>query len=945
MESIRRLPLVLALTLALPCTAQTLTVGGLRAPGEILTNAEGVYTVVAQNDFDAAFLEGWAQAQNRFFQMDFTRRSASGTVAALVGPAGLSSDVQLRTLGLRRAAWETYARLSTDSRGWLQAYADGVNAWLAQATLPPEYGALELTRADPWTPVDSVVIGKALAFQLSFDLDIQRTLEVAAYQSAGAAAGFNGLALYFEDVSRFAPPDDRVSVPGFTPAGGALDKAHGAKRSWESIEVPDEEVLALARDWLGKVQDVPLIRQALERSQTIVGSNAWAVSGINSATGFPLIANDPHLSLGLPSVFMEGHVYSNDARFSTPQNVTGVVVPGVPGVIQGCTDRLCWGSTVNPLDVTDTFQEQLILNSYGVPVATVYQGVREPTVQVFQSYFVNQVGDGVANNVVRNNSIGYTNGGLTILVPRRNYGPILSTSGTTGLSVGYAGWGATFELESFRQINRATNLDQFRRALQFFDVGSQNFVYADVDGDIAYFTSGEMPIREDLQDLQTVDGNPPWLIRDGTGTRRNEWLSPRNPQQFQALPFEVLPFSEMPKLVNPAAGYVANGNNDPIGVTLDNNPLNQLRPAGGLYYLDISYNAYRQGRIDRELQQMVAAGNVTVGDFMALQGNNQMLDAELVLPHLLGAFSNATGPSAWGPLADLASNARVAEAIDRLAGWDFSTPTGIRAGFDPGDNPLNLPEPSAEEVNASVAATIWAIWRAQAVRSIIDARLQALGLGAALPGARQAYDGLKNLLDQFDERGGVGVSGVMFFQAIGAPNAAAARDFMLLKALADGLDRLASDEFAPAFAGSQNLSDYRWGQLHRITFAHPLGSPLSIPGDSSALYGFSNLGPGLPGISRAGGYDVVDASGHSARSNTLNSFTFAAGASRRMVAEMNADGVRMFQIIPGGQSGVFGSPFYVNQLGRWLTNGYKQVPISIESATAASVQEIRFVPR
>ena len=116
--------------------------------------------------------------------------------------------------------------------------------------------------------------------------------------------------------------------------------------------------------------------------------------------------------------------------------------------------------------------------------------------------------------------------------------------------------------------------------LEFFDVGSQNWAYTDRAGNIAYFTSAEMPLREDLQTLNQPDGTPPFLLRDGTGQLQNEWLPVQNPQPGQALPYEILPFAEMPQVVNPASGYILNANNDPVGTTLDNNPLNQVRPGG-----------------------------------------------------------------------------------------------------------------------------------------------------------------------------------------------------------------------------------------------------------------------------------------------------------------------------------------------------------------------------
>jgi len=219
-----RLGLVCSIAIACaaaPAFADTIVAPALSAPGKITYDSAGMPTIQASNDNDAAFLQGYAHAQYRFFQMDLTRRAVSGNLAALVGASQLANDVQARTLGLRRAAEKTWIALSDDMRGWLTAYAAGVNFWLASHALPPEYGALDLAHADPWTPVDSIAVGKGLAFQLSFDLDIDATIKLGAYQASGKAAGYDGVALFFGDVRRAAPPDDRVTVPGFQPGAAA----------------------------------------------------------------------------------------------------------------------------------------------------------------------------------------------------------------------------------------------------------------------------------------------------------------------------------------------------------------------------------------------------------------------------------------------------------------------------------------------------------------------------------------------------------------------------------------------------------------------------------------------------------------------------------------------------------------------------------------------------
>src|SRR5688572_14490848 len=627
--------LALALGFAFGGTAaaQSITAPGLRAPGSITYDAEGVPVIQAANDYDAAYLLGYAHARDRFFQMDFNRRGASGTVAELVGPAGLANDVQIRTLGLQRAANATWQAMSDDTRGWLKSYADGVNFWLDNNALPPEYGALEITRAAPWSPVDSIVIGKALAFQLSFDLDIDFTLRLGAYQAAGAAGNFNGTALFFEDTHRSQPPDGRVSIPDFRPGGLAETDA----KSLAAVPPVGAETMDLAQAYRDRVADHPLIGPTLRRREERGASNWWMISGTRTASGKPLLANDPHLALATPAIFMEAHIVSTEQKDGAAMNVVGSSVPGTPAVILGCTERQCWGLTTNPLDVTDTYTERFVLNTFGLPTHTIYQGRMEPVQFILQQFYVNQL-DGQADNLRRDNSIGYLNGAATIIVPRRNNGPVLQISGDTGLSAQYTGWGPTFELEALRRVNRAQNLDQFRSALTFFDVGSQNFAYADIDGNIAYFTTAEMPLREDLQ-ANAVDGAPPYIIRDGSGTRRNEWVARSGAGiPNQATPFQVLPPAEMPFVVNPAQGYIANANNDPIGTTLDNNPLNQVRPGGGLYYLNVGYSAYRMGRIDRLIRAKLDANQtVTEADMRAWQANNQLLDAELVYPYLIAA--------------------------------------------------------------------------------------------------------------------------------------------------------------------------------------------------------------------------------------------------------------------------------------------------------------------
>jgi penicillin amidase len=934
--------------------AQTLTAPGLSAPAKISYDAHGMPTLQASNDNDAAFLQGYAHAQYRFFEMDLTRRQVSGTLAALVGPSQLANDVQSRTLGLRRAAERSWAAMSDDARGWLAAYAAGVNYWLASNPLPPEYGALDLTQADAWTPVDSLAVGKGLAFSLSFDLDIDATIQLGAYQQAGAAAGFDGNALFFGDLHRSAPADDRVTIPGFMPAPNAKQGAVAPKGAGTlAAGHIDAATLKLARDYRASLSGNPLLAKALAGRDTPVGSNEWVVSGALTASGKPILSNDPHLSLALPPVFTEQHVLSTDSRYGTPLDVTGVTVPGAPGVIQGCNQTICWGTTTNSLDVTDVFQETLKFDSLGLPVAIVHDGADEDLQWIFQSYYVNQL-DGTPDHVERDNTIGYANGGLTLVVPRRNNGPIVQIDAASGkgLSIAYTGWGATQEIEAFRRIDRASNLDAFRDALTYFDFGSQNFAYADTSGNIAYFTSAEAPVRTDLQTEGAPGGGiPPWLIRDGSGALKHDWMPLQHAQANQATPYEILPPEEMPFVINPQSGYFANANNDPIGFSLDNDPLNTQRPGGGVYYLDWGgASSFRMGRIDRVINAFKDSGHkITPADMQGLQANTQALDAELVLPYLLTAYDDATSDGAWPALAALAADARVSEAIARLRAWDYSTPTGIQQGYDPGDNPLALPVPSQAESDASVAATLWAMWRSYALRDTIDATLVKVGLQDHLPGAGNAFTDFKFMLDNFAALQGKGAAGLPFLAPdsvlAGAPDAASARDYTLLASLGEALNQLASSDLAPAFAESTNIGDYHWGRLHRIVFDHPLGGPFSIPGQDGAAspYGYTDLAEGLPGIARGGAWETVNVGSYDLRASGVNDFMFGSGSARRFVGEM-ASTISANEVIPGGNDAVIGSPFYADQLPLWLTNQYHVLPIPAAAAISQSQSTLNFVP-
>jgi penicillin amidase len=383
----------------------------------------------------------------------------------------------------------------------------------------------------------------------------------------------------------------------------------------------------------------------------------------------------------------------------------------------------------------------------------------------------------------------------------------------------------------------------------------------------------------------------------------------------------------MPHIINPPAGFFVNANNDPAGVTLGNNPIGRLRPGGGIYYLGYTFDAgFRSGRITELIREKLKNGKISFRDVQKIQADVALHDAEFFASFITQALDNARARSGQNSqLAGLANDPAIVEAVGRLRAWDFTTPTGIPEGFDGGDVGAPPFARSGSEIANSVAATLYNVWRSQFISETLGATLGQVGLGPAesqLPS--QTYlKALRHLLENFSTAHGVGTSGLNFFQVPGVTDAGDRRDIIILQSLKDALTLLASPAFNAAFGGSTNQNDYRWGKLHRITFSHILGSPFSIPPAGGA---FPQPLAGLPGIPTDGGYQTVDAASFSVTANTVSGFTFSSGPSQRFVGEGRHEGMRGVSSLPGGISGVLGSPFYVNLLPQWLTNhAYRQL--------------------
>jgi penicillin amidase len=359
-------------------------------------------------------------------------------------------------------------------------------------------------------------------------------------------------------------------------------------------------------------------------------------------------------------------------------------------------------------------------------------------------------------------------------------------------------------------------------------------------------------------------------VRDGTGSAGHEWVALQGErEEGHSIPFAILPMSEMPQTINPPSGFIVSANNDPVGVTVDNDPLNQKRRgSNAIYYLDWNYDiGFRAGRITELIKQKVAKGEkLSVEDMMRIQSDTVSLIARRLTPFVLEALKNAQAADAPDELKELLKDPRIVEAVEQyLAKWSLATPTGIPEGFDADDSvssdgkSFTLNTPSEAEITDSVATTIFNVWLSVLIQRVIDDTLDRLDKTMPKPSGFFAVKAIINLLEKFPKKHGKGESDVEFFDVPDlflSPEEE--RDWLILKSLQEALDLLKGDAFARAFNKSEKLSDYRWGKLHRIIFRnalHPQTNKFSIP---PAVYSQPKYADGLPVDGTLAAVDVAN---------------------------------------------------------------------------------------
>ena len=602
-----------------PQTSGELTVSGLTGTVDVLRDERGIPHLYADTPEDLFFAQGYVHAQDRFYEMDFRRHITSGRLSEMFGTSQVETDTFLRVSGWYRVAEKEIPLLSADTRRNLDSYTKGVNAYLADhsgAAVSLEYAVLALSNRsytiEPWTSVDSVAWLKAMAWDLRGNMqeEIERSIESSIVGQARTAQLF--------------PPYPYLRHRAIVEQGAVVDGVwqQDASRSQTQVasKLPSTPVDALPA-LLRTRTAVAAADSVLGPNGPGIGSNSWVVSGDKTASGKPLLANDPHLAPMMPSIWYQMGLHCRTVSAQCPYDVAGYTFSGTPGVIIGHNQTVGWGFTNLGPDVTDLYLEKVVGDTYLVGTTVKPITKRTEVIKVAG-------GDDV-----------------TVTVRETEHGPLVSDASDELTTVGQdapAGVAAPAKgdgyavalrwtaltpsrtADAINDLDTALTWGQFRKAASEFTVPAQNMIFASTDGTIGYQTPGQIPIRQGYDGTYPAHGWDP----------KQTWSG-------------FIPFDALPNVKNPSDGWVVTANNASV-----------YRDYPYFITGDWAYGARSQRITDLVKLATSGTGRMTADQMRAIQFDTWNENAAFLVPRLKDA--KVTGATA--------------DALKTLAAWDFTQP-------------------------------------------------------------------------------------------------------------------------------------------------------------------------------------------------------------------------------------------------------------------------------
>jgi penicillin amidase len=880
---------------------QVINIPNLTAPVTVQYDAQDIPHIRCAATIDCIAVQGYIQARDRFFPMDFLRHVARSKLSELIGADGLEQDVQLRTLFTTRAGHriedDLAAAQDPATKALLTAFAGGVNAYLAElrflpnARLPGEYTQLPfpLTPEDieDWTIEDTLALSRLQQFQLSESLSAESASGQFALVYAPRPPGDDSAPLADQGkmdawIRAAAPPTEQAhtldeKTPLQQPGALATGRLPGVDLSpWKGVL---DATAARASS----------LRAFLLPTDGSFGSNNWVVSADKSATGFAMVANDPHLALQFPPLFHLSVLTSTNP--SDNLDLAGGAFPGIPGALVGRGAHVSWGVTVVGYDVTDLYVEQFLpqANCPGGasgPPCVLFNDAPVSTLPVPQTFRV-RVGPGSSG--LRDVP------DVVLIVP--HHGPIIQApdDNRKAVSVRWTGHeGNTQDVRAFLGLGTAIDVDDAIMALKDFAIGAQNFVLADDKGNIAYDPHALVPVRKFADTRVVVDPEkpiPPWFPLPGDGTA--EWGD--GTSDCAAATLTPVPAScwiadaELPQGKNPAKGYFFTANADPTSpsVSDDNDPLKHPP------YLSFSWSdssGFRATQIEQMIEARLAGGGkLSLADMEAIQSDHVSRPG-MVFTALIAQLPPPTAGSppelaiAKGVLDQWAAN-----------GWDC--PTGLQ-GIDPRSSTV---DPTLKVVQNSAGCFLFHAFLRTLFTNVFTDDLKVAGQGVNGLAAMKAMIFMLGLeLDPATPAGGAGST---FCNDVGAKGELVASHTcaeQVEAALVQAVDVLST-------AVGPTPGDWVWGRVHTIRPVSLL--PLVT----------TNFEPGP--YARPGGAFTVDVGNPSLAGGGLD-FAYTSGGNVRHISVMDPAKPVVRMQLPGPERDgptVFAGP---DLLGEWVTNTY-----------------------
>lgn len=506
--------------------------------------------IFADNEYDLYFAQGYVVARDRLFQLEVQTYDAAGRLSENLGNRTLNRDLTTRRRGMPYGAEKALEMMKADPKTWasINAYADGINAYISSLTpkdYPVEYKVLDFS-PEKWTPIKSAHLMKNMTRTLAGGNSDDRTSNTIKYFGS-------------DFVEKFFTVKPELNDPIIPPS-----------RKWDferiPVQKPDSLFVPVSAVELGE----------FERPEG-VGSNNWAVTGSKTESGYPILANDPHLSLTLPSIWYE-------MQLNAPGiNTYGVALQGAPGVVIGFNEKVAWGVTNTAADVMDWYEIKFKDSS---KKEYWHDGKWKPTTMRIEEVKV-RGGETVLDTVI------YTHHGPVTEVKSR----INEEREAAYHALKWIAHIPSNEIRTFYELNRAENYDDYVEALKHLVGPAQNFVFASSEGDIALWVNGKFPNKWEHQGRTVSDGTDP--LYDWQG-----WI----------------PFEHNPHIKNPERGFVSSANQESAAPDYP-------------YYLDDDFAPFERGRRINELLSEME--NITKDDIRNMQMDDYSYHAATILPEML----------------------------------------------------------------------------------------------------------------------------------------------------------------------------------------------------------------------------------------------------------------------------------------------------------------------